>query len=53
MTSDHLRQILEGTGASFGLSTPAGYTCDGCGAAPRCPFVFDAYNTDGACLGEK
>lgn len=29
------------------------FTCDGCGDAPTCEFVFDPYNTDGDCLAEK
>lgn len=34
---------------------PAGiaFTCDGCGDAPKCEFVFDPWNTDGDCLAEK
>lgn len=34
---------------------PAGFafTCDGCGDAPTCQFVFDPYNADGDCLAEK
>ena len=29
------------------------FTCDECGFAPKCPLVFDPYNTDGDCLMEK
>lgn len=28
-------------------------TCDGCGLAPICSLVFDAYNTNGDCLYDK
>jgi hypothetical protein len=28
-------------------------TCDQCKAADGCPFVWDAYNTNGDCLREK
>jgi hypothetical protein len=29
------------------------FSCDACGARRTCPFVFDAYNTNGDCLAEK
>ncbi len=29
------------------------FTCDGCAAAPTCPYVFDAYNIGGDCLASK
>lgn len=29
------------------------FTCDNCRDAPRCPYAFDPYNTDGDCLGSK
>lgn len=32
---------------------PEGFTCDGCELASRCPYAFDAYNTDDDCLLEK
>lgn len=28
-------------------------TCHGCGAASCCPYVYDLYNTDSDCLGDK
>ena len=30
-----------------------GFTCDTCGALPRCALAFDWYNTNGDCLAEK
>lgn len=29
------------------------FTCDDCAAASQCPWVFDAYNTDGDCIAVK
>lgn len=36
----------------FGYEVTA-YTCDDCGAAPRCRLAFDGYNINGDCLAEK
>lgn len=51
-----LRTWLEsepGGDAASDAAKETGYTCDGCGLAPRCRFVFDAWNTNGDCLLEK
>lgn len=29
------------------------FTCDKCSVRTQCPFVYDEYNVDGACLAEK
>jgi hypothetical protein len=36
-------------------ATRKSFLCYGCGAASRCPYVYDGYNTtdDGVCLAEK
>lgn len=39
--------------AREGVGTFEHFTCDECGAAAVCPFVFDSYNTNGDCLAEK
>ena len=37
----------------LGRSTDLTFTCDHCGHADTCEYVFDPYNTDGDCLAEK
>lgn len=34
-------------------ATRKSFLCYGCGAAPRCPYVYDLYNRGDSCLADK
>lgn len=36
-----------------GYTADVKFTCDQCVEFEECPFVFDPYNTNGACLAQK
>lgn len=52
-TTEQLEQDRAVQVADNGGEPEGGFTCDNCGAAPRCKLAFDWYNTNGDCLAEK